>query len=72
MAEKVLGARFAKTDSHKLATYRDDGGYESLRKVFDMKPDEVIDLVKASGLRGRGGAGFPTGPPGSWTGNFTF
>ena len=61
MAEKVLGARFAKADSHKLSSYRADGGYQSLRKVLSMKPDEVIDLVKASNLRGRGGAGFPAG-----------
>ena len=32
-------------------------GYQALKKAFAMKPDEVIEMVKASGLRGRGGAG---------------
>src|SRR5262245_66688434 len=36
-------------------------GYEGLRKALTLKPGEIIDQVKASGLRGRGGAGFPTG-----------
>ncbi len=42
--------------------YTDNGGYDALRKVVsDMQPADVIDTVKASNLRGRGGAGFPTG-----------
>ncbi len=41
--------------------YVDAGGYEGLRRALAMTPAEVIDEVKASGLRGRGGAGFPTG-----------
>lgn len=48
-------------DLHKLDVYRANGGYEGLKKALSMTPAQVIDVVKASGLRGRGGAGFPTG-----------
>src|SRR5947207_11622768 len=48
--------------SRTLDTYRRNGGYEALRKVLaGMSPDDVIGEVKKSALRGRGGAGFPTG-----------
>ncbi|MDH3744758.1 MAG: NADH-quinone oxidoreductase subunit F, partial [Acidobacteriota bacterium] len=42
-------------------SYRDSGGYQGLAKAVSMDPDEVIEMTKASGLRGRGGAGFPAG-----------
>src|SRR5947199_1091503 len=49
-------------NSNTLEVYRKNGGYEALKKVLDgMSPDDVIAEVKKSALRGRGGAGFPTG-----------
>src|SRR6266481_4472732 len=49
-------------NSQRLDVYRRNGGYEALKKVLDsMSPDAVINEVKKSSLRGRGGAGFPTG-----------
>ena len=44
-----------------LAEYEKSGGYQGLRDALKMAPSQVCDLIKASGLRGRGGAGFPTG-----------
>jgi NADH-quinone oxidoreductase subunit F len=45
-----------------LAAYEHTGGYQAVRKVIkEMQPKDVIELIKASNLRGRGGAGFPTG-----------
>ncbi|MGZ5273690.1 MAG: NADH-quinone oxidoreductase subunit F, partial [Kaistella sp.] len=41
--------------------YRKQGGYEAVEKALKMSTDEIIEEVKTSGLRGRGGAGFPTG-----------
>src|ERR1044072_6580307 len=42
-------------------TYRKHGGYRAVEKAFKMTPEEIVEEVKKSGLRGRGGAGFPTG-----------
>ena len=44
-----------------LAAYEDGGGYGALKTALGMAQDDVVEAVKASGLRGRGGAGFPTG-----------
>ncbi|MDO4258029.1 MAG: NADH-quinone oxidoreductase subunit NuoF [Actinomycetaceae bacterium] len=47
--------------SWTIESYRARGGYEGLKKAMTMEPADIIEAVKASGLRGRGGAGFPTG-----------
>lgn len=48
-------------DGHTLKVYQEHGGYKSLKKAMGMSQDDIINEVKASALRGRGGAGFPTG-----------
>jgi NADH-quinone oxidoreductase subunit F len=60
--EPVLLRRISKKASPSLDAYRADGGYRALQKaVQELTPAQVVDMVKASGLRGRGGAGFPCG-----------
>lgn len=53
------------TDQHTIAGYESRGGYSVIRKVLNMEPAKVTEEVIKSGLRGRGGAGFPTGK--KWT-----
>jgi NADH-quinone oxidoreductase subunit F len=62
MSEHVLLRHRDVPDIKELKNYQELGGFESFKKaVTSLKPEEVTDIVKASGLRGRGGAGFPTG-----------
>lgn len=60
--DKLLLRNIDTPDSHRLPVYKSRGGYRSWEKVLrQMRPAQLTDEVKASGLRGRGGAGFPTG-----------
>jgi NADH-quinone oxidoreductase subunit F len=61
MAQKLLLKNDHLPNIHTLETYRANGGYESLKKALGLSPETIVDEVKKSGLRGRGGAGFPTG-----------
>jgi NADH-quinone oxidoreductase subunit F len=59
--EPLLTRYVREPNSATLAFYTQHGGYGALRKALGMTPEAIIDAVKTSGLRGRGGAGFPTG-----------
>ena len=64
MTDPILTRRMEEhpSDSHTLARYEATGGYDALRKALrEMTPERLVDEVKASNMRGRGGAGFPTG-----------
>ena len=60
--EPILTQYIGEPNSYTLDFYlKNQRGYEGLRKALTLKPNDIIDQVKASGLRGRGGAGFQTG-----------
>ena len=60
--EPIITAHRGKKDAHTLSFYLEQGGYETARTaIHDREPDALIDTIKESNLRGRGGAGFPTG-----------
>jgi NADH-quinone oxidoreductase subunit F len=65
--ELVLLANVDQIDPLSLDAYLERGGYEGLKKALSLTQAEVVDTVKNSGLRGRGGAGFPTGLKWSFT-----
>src|SRR5579871_3662365 len=58
---KVLSRRFGMPNSASIETYLSTEGYQAFMKAASMTPDKIIEEVKISNLRGRGGAGFPTG-----------
>jgi NADH-quinone oxidoreductase subunit F len=59
--EPVLTRNVGRPAARTVAGYREGGGYQGLAAALKLEPDAVIEAVKASGLRGRGGAGFPCG-----------
>ncbi|UCG74712.1 MAG: NADH-quinone oxidoreductase subunit NuoF [Gemmatimonadota bacterium] len=57
----ILSRYMGEPEGRPLSGWLERGGYESLRTALDLEPEQITTIVKESGLRGRGGAGFPTG-----------
>ena len=66
MGQKLLLKNIDVPGIRHYQAYRENGGYANAEKAFKMTTDEILEEVKTSGLRGRGGAGFPTGMKGSF------
>ena len=62
MADKILTEHFSLENFFKIDVYLENKGYEAVKKALSgMKPEDILEEVKAANLRGRGGAGFPAG-----------
>src|SRR5256885_9044195 len=61
MGRKLLIDKVDIENIRQYDVYRKNGGYKSVEKALKMSPNDIVEEVKKSGLRGRGGAGFPTG-----------
>ncbi len=59
--QRIIRNYVDRPNSYTIGSYLSSGGYSALRKALGMAPEEITDAVKKSGLRGRGGAGFPAG-----------
>ena len=59
--QRIIRNYVDRENSYTIESYLSSGGYSAIRKAFAMAPEEVTSTVKKSGLRGRGGAGFPAG-----------
>lgn len=60
-AVSMMSSRYDVEDVHEIDVYEQHGGYEGLRIALETSPDDMVQMMKDAGVRGRGGAGFPTG-----------